>query len=154
MNLMNMKRPFLSMLLLVIAFSFAQAQTQQVSLKDLAETHKLDIKKDTGGDLNWGETVQGKPVRAKVEFTNTFEKPITLVRVIAESGCYPIGNRLALRDVKIEPGATQDFFLITKADQVGDQSFKIELIIEDEKGKRARKAVFNFTGSVAQAEQE
>jgi len=140
---------------MVTAFSFAQAQApKQVSLKDLAQTHKVDIKRDTGSDLSWGETQQGKPVRAKVEFTNPYEKPVTLVRVISEAGCYPIGNRLALRDVKVEPGATQDFFLITKADKVGSHSFKVELIIEDEKGKRSRKAVFNFTGTVNPAEQE
>lgn len=150
MNLINNTRRNLLMLLML--FSFGAIQAQNVQMTDVAGVHTISIEKETAPDLDWGETKQGVAVRARVEFTNTLDEPVTLVRVIAEQGCYPVGNRLALRDVKVEPGKTQDFFVIAKGDVVGQQTYKVELILEDEEGKRSRMGVFQFLGSVVAGE--
>lgn len=147
MNLLNSTRQTFLMLLLI--FSFAAVQAQNVELVDLSDVHTVDIKKETAPDLDWGEAKMGTAIRARVEFTNTLDYPVTLVRVVSEPGCYPVGNRLALRDVKVAPGKSQDFFVIARAEEVGNHTYKVELILEDEEGKRQRKAVFQYHGTVA-----
>lgn len=150
MNLINNTRR--SFLMLLLVFSIAAVQAQNVELTEVAGVHTVNIEKETAPDLDWGETKLGSAVRARVEFTNTLDKPITLVRVVAEPGCYPVGNRLALKEVKVEPGKTQDFFVLAKGDELGDHTYKVELILEDEKGKRSRMSVFQFHGSVVEGE--
>ncbi len=146
MNLVNNTRQ--SFLILLLIFSFAATQAQSFRLTEVSDVHTVSIDKDTAPDLDWGITKLGSVVRAKVEFTNTLGKQVTLVRVLASEGCYIVGSLYPLRNVKVEPGQTQEFFVIAKGDELGEHTYNVELILEDEKGIRSRRGVFQFRGSV------
>ena len=151
MNLFNYTRQVFFVLLLVCSFGVMQAQ-KSVEIVNVSEVHTVDIEKATAPDLDWGETPVGSAVRARVEFTNTTDEDLKLIKVISEPGCYPVGNRLALKDVTVEPGKKQDFFVFARAEELGTYSYKVELIFEGEKGKKERMAVFNYHGKVVSAE--
>ncbi len=150
MNPFNYTRHAFFVLLLVCSLGAVKAQN--VEIIDVSEVHTVNIEKETAPDLDWGEAKLGTAVRARVEFENTTDDALKLVRVVSEPGCYPVGNRLALKDVTVEPGKKQDFFVFARAEEIGNYSYKVELIMEDEEGKRERKAVFNYHGKVVAGE--
>lgn len=151
MNSLNYTRNFFLALLVMIGCT-AMAQAQNVEIVEVSGVHTVDIDKDTGPDLDWGETKVGTAVRARVEFTNNRDEAVKLVRVLSDQGCFPVGNRIALQDLEVKPGKSQDFFIFARAEETGTYSYKVELILENQEGIRERVAVFNYKGMVVAGE--
>lgn len=137
---------FLVLLALGLTFQFSVAQ-ERAKIVDMPDLVKIDVQQATAEDVDWGDLTPGTMVRCRISVENTEEKPMTLVRVLSDPGCFTSGITGPLRDVKLQPGETVDFFLITSVQEPGQYSLKNTLIVEIDE-TRYRRAAFNYQGFV------
>lgn len=145
MPIQNIQR-FLVLLALGVACQFGLAQ-QGAKIIDMPETVSIGLDQELAEDVNWGEITPGTMVRCRVSVKNTTESPVEFIRIISEPGAFTSGVKVPLREVTLQPGESVDFFIFTSVQVPGDYSFKNELIVDID-GKRQRRGVFQYQGSV------
>lgn len=129
---------------------YGTSVAQKVVMREYNEVIALDITQETATNVNWGETEQGLMTRCNLSFTNPYSETIKVIQVRADENCFPGRQEGMLNFAEVKPGETYSFFVLSKGDDLGPVSSKVELVIEHN-GKRYHRSSFVLSGEVSEA---